>query len=95
MRPCRTAGGIRQPRARRSRAASGFDSPWHKRARFGETVRKAYLCISEKRNGAGFSSFRIFRADYLIRAAKTILYERENYKQERENLLGDNFCDVL
>ena len=27
--------------------------------------------------------------------AKTILYERKNYKQERENLLGDNFCDVL
>ena len=25
----------------------------------------------------------------------TILYERKNYKQERENLLGDNFCDVL
>ena len=72
-----------------------FDGPRHKRARFGETVRKAYLCISEKRNGAGFSFFRIFRADYLIRAAKTILYERENYKQERENLLGDNFCDVL
>ena len=26
---------------------------------------------------------------------KTILYERKNYKQERENLLGDNFSDVL
>ena len=26
---------------------------------------------------------------------KIILYERKNYKQERENLLGDNFCDVL
>ena len=43
-----------------------FDSPRHKRARFGETVRKAYLCISEKRKSAGFSSFRIFRADCLI-----------------------------
>ena len=26
---------------------------------------------------------------------KIILYEREIYKQERKNLLGDNFCDVL
>ena len=43
-----------------------FDSPRHKWARFVEKVRKAYHCISEKRKGAGFSSFRIFRADYLI-----------------------------
>ena len=28
-------------------------------------------------------------------SGKTILYERENYKQARENLLGDNFSDVL
>ena len=43
-----------------------FDSPRHKWARFVETVRKAYLCISEKRKGAGFSSFRIFGVNYLI-----------------------------
>ena len=26
---------------------------------------------------------------------KIVLYERENYKQARKNLLGDNFSDVL
>ena len=43
-----------------------FDSPRHKRAGFGETVRKAYLCISEKRKSTGFSSFRVFGVNYLI-----------------------------
>ena len=43
-----------------------FDSPRHKRARFGETVRKVYLCINEKRKSTGFSSFRVFGVNYLI-----------------------------
>ena len=28
-------------------------------------------------------------------SGKIVLYERENYKQLRKNLLGDNFSDVL
>ena len=28
-------------------------------------------------------------------SGKIVLYERENYKQARKNLLGDNFSDVL
>ena len=28
-------------------------------------------------------------------SGKIVLYERENYKQARENLLGDNFYEVL
>ena len=43
-----------------------FDSPRHKLARFGETVRKVYLCINEKRKSTGFSSFRVFGVNYLI-----------------------------
>ena len=43
-----------------------FDSPRHKRACFGETVRKVYLCINEKRKSTGFSSFRVFGVNYLI-----------------------------
>ena len=27
-------------------------------------------------------------------SGKIVLYERKNYKQARENLLGDNFYDV-
>ena len=28
-------------------------------------------------------------------SGKIVLYERENYKQTRKNLLGDNFYEVL
>ena len=28
-------------------------------------------------------------------SAKTILYDRKNYKQARENLLLDSFCEAL
>ena len=28
-------------------------------------------------------------------SGKIVLYERENYKQARKNLLGDNFYEVL
>ena len=33
---------------------------------FWQNGTKAYLCISEKRKSAGFSSFAIFGANYLI-----------------------------
>ena len=69
MRPCRTAGGIRQPRARRSRAASGFDSPWHKRARFCEEGFLSYLCLSKRGRAQAFPLFAFL--------GLTILYERQ------------------
>ncbi len=48
------------------RAALFLDSPWHTWARFGGTGSLFYLCISRKRKSAGCSSFRVFRANYLI-----------------------------
>ena len=50
----------------RHRAALPLASPWHNRARFGETGCLSYLCISRKRKSAGCSSFCVFRANYLI-----------------------------
>lgn len=50
----------------RHRAALPLDSPWHNWARFGGTGSLFYLCISEKRKSVGFSSFCVFRANYLI-----------------------------
>ena len=47
-------------------AALSLDSPWHNRARFGETGCLFYLCISKKRKSAGFSSFRVLGANYPI-----------------------------
>ena len=43
-----------------------FASPWHNWARFGKTDYLSYLCLSRKRKSAGFSSFRVFGANYLI-----------------------------
>ena len=54
----------------RCRATPAFASPRHNRARFGETVQKAYLCTSRKRKSAGFSSFCVFGANYHIWAEK-------------------------
>ena len=54
----------------RCRATPVFASPRHNRARFGETVQKAYLCTSRKRKSAGFSSFCVFGANYPIWAEK-------------------------
>ncbi|MDD6499596.1 MAG: hypothetical protein PUF44_05795, partial [Bacteroidales bacterium] len=70
-------------------------SPRHNRARFGETDEKSYLCISRKRKSAGFSSFCVFRGKLSYMSGKIILYDRENYKQARKNLLLYNFSDVL
>ena len=50
----------------RHRAALPLASPWHTWARFGGTDPKSYLCISRKRKSVGFSSFCVFRANYLI-----------------------------
>ena len=47
-----------------------FASPWHNWAHFGETDLSYYLCFSRKRKSAGFSSFRVFGANYLIWAEK-------------------------
>ena len=80
---------------KRPRSRPTLDSPWHKRARFGEAEQKSYLCISRKRKSAGFSSFRVFRGKLSYMSGKIILYDRKNYKQARENLLGDNFYEVL
>ena len=66
-------------------------SPWHNRARFGGTARKVYLCTGRRRKSAGFSSFRVLRGKLSYMSAKTILYDRKNYKQARENLLLDSF----
>ena len=79
---------------KRPRSRPTLDSPWHKRARFGEAEQKSYLCISRKRKSAGFSSFRVFRGKLSYMSEKIILYDRKNYKQARKNLLGDNFCEV-
>ncbi len=67
----------------------------HNRARFGEPTQKSYLCTSRKRRGAGFSSFRVLRGVLSYKSAKTILYDRKNYKQARENLPLYSFPDVL
>ena len=53
--------------------ACAFASPWHNAVRFGITGKKAYLCLSKKRKGAGLSSFRVFGANYPIWAGKIIL----------------------
>ena len=53
--------------------ACAFAYPWHNAARFGITGKKAYLCLSKKRKGAGLSSFRVFGANYPIWAGKIIL----------------------
>ena len=53
--------------------ACAFANPWHNAARFGITGKKAYLCLSKKRKGAGLSSFRVFGANYPIWAGKIIL----------------------
>ena len=66
-------------------------SPWHKRAGFGGTARKVYLCTGRRRKSAGFSSFRVLRGKLSYMSAKTILYDRKNYKQARKNLLLDSF----
>ena len=79
----------------RCRATPAFASPRHNRARFGEPEQKSYLCISKKRKSAGFSSFRVFRGKLSYMNGKIVLYDRKNYKQARENLLGDNFYEVL
>ena len=79
----------------RCRATPAFANPRHNRARFGETVQKAYLCISRKRKSAGFSSFRVFRGKLSYMSEKIILYDRKNYKQARKNLLLDSFSEVL
>ena len=50
----------------RHRAALPLASPWHTWARFGGTGSLFSLCISRKRKSAGFSSFFVFRANYLI-----------------------------
>lgn len=81
MRPCRTAGGIRQPRAR-----SGAVQPQALTARGknGRVLAKRcekHIFASAKRGMA--QAFPLFAFLGL-----TILYERKN-------LLGDNFCDVL
>ena len=80
---------------KRPRSRPTLDSPWHKRARFGEVEQKSYLCISRKRKSAGFSSFRVLGGQLSYMSEKIILYDRKNYKQARENLLGDNFYEVL
>ena len=67
----------------------------HNRARFGEPEQKSYLRTSRKRKGAGFSSFRVLRGVLSYMSAKTILYDRKNYKQDSENLLLYSFYDVL
>ena len=64
---------------------------WHNRARFGGTARNVYLCTGRRRKSAGFSSFRVLRGKLSYMSAKTILYDRKNYKQARENLLLDSF----
>ncbi|MGM9655739.1 MAG: hypothetical protein ACI3ZA_01050, partial [Alloprevotella sp.] len=74
---------------------SVLDSPWHKRARFGEAEQKSYLCISRKRKSAGFSSFLVLRGQLSYMSGKIVLYDRKNYKQARKNLLLYNFSDVL
>ena len=79
----------------RCRATPVFASPRHNRARFGETVQKAYLCTSRKRKSAGFSSFRVFRGKLSYMNGKIVLYDRKNYKQARKNLLLDSFSEVL
>ena len=80
---------------KRPRSRPTLDSPWHKRARFGEAEQKSYLCISRKRKSAGFSSFRVLRGQLSYMSGKIVLYDRKNYKQARKNLLGDNFYEVL
>ena len=86
---------IRARGDKRQRPRPALDSPWHKRARFGEAEQKSYLCISRKRKSAGFSSFRVLRGQLSYMSGKIVLYDRKNYKQARENLLGDNFYEVL
>ena len=66
-------------------------SPWHTRAGFAGTAQKVYLCTGRRRKSAGFSSFRFLRGKLSYMSAKTILYDRKNYKQARENLLLDSF----
>ena len=70
-------------------------SPWHNLEVFGETEEKSYICNSRKRKSAGFSSFRVLRGQLSYMSGKIVLYDRKNYKQARENLLGDNFYEVL
>ena len=40
-----------------------------------------------------FSRFKGGQLSYM--SGKIVLYDRKNYKQARENLLGDNFYEVL
>ncbi|MFW5593134.1 MAG: hypothetical protein ACOCNP_07555, partial [Bacteroidales bacterium] len=60
-----------------------------------ETELNTYLCISKKRKSAGFSSFRVLGGQLSYMSGKIVLYDRKNYKQARENLLLDNFSEVL
>ena len=53
--------------------------------------REMFLCTGRRRKSAGFSSFRFLRGKLSYMSAKTILYDRKNYKQARENLLLDSF----
>ena len=75
--------------------APHFASRRHNWARFGGAEKKSYICISRKRKSAGFSSFRVLGGQLSYMSGKIILYDRKNYKQARENLLGDNFYEVL
>ena len=54
----------------------------------------AYLCVSE-RGGAQALPLFAFLGKLSYMSAKTILYDRKNYKQASKNLLLDSFCEVL
>ena len=53
----------------------------------------AYLCISE-RGGAQALPLFAFWGKLSYMSAKTILYERKNYKQDSENFLLDSFYEA-
>ena len=64
-----------------------FASPWHNWAHFGETDLSSYLCLSRKRKSAGFSSFRVFGANYRKLSQKEFLVhliERELDEAEKD-----------
>ena len=77
--------------ASRPRAACPLPARGTNGRGFGGTARKVYLCTGRRRKSAGFSSFRVLRGKLSYMSAKTILYDRKNYKQARENLLLDSF----
>ena len=71
--------------------APHFASRRHNWARFGGTEKNHTFASAERGRAQAFPLFAFLGLTILYEREKTILYERENYKQPRKNLLLYNF----